>query len=77
MAALTHRAVADFLRRNEKPEAELIGGELVPKPIGTLDHMRLERRLDRTAAQFIAAVCFVRLDPAYLNDRSHDPTINS
>jgi Uma2 family endonuclease len=44
MATLTHRTVADFLRRNEKPEAELIGGELIPKPTGTLDHIRMEQR---------------------------------
>jgi len=45
MATLTHQTVADFLHRNEKPEAELVGGELVPKPMGTLDHMRVEQRL--------------------------------
>jgi Uma2 family endonuclease len=52
MSTLTHRTVADFLRRNEKPEAELIGGELVPKPMGTLDHMRMEQRLHRLLLPF-------------------------
>ncbi len=32
-------SLAECLKLNLKPERELIGGEVFPKPMGTLEHM--------------------------------------
>ena len=52
MATAVHLTLAEYLLRNDEPECELIGGDLVPKPRGTLDHMQMEKRLSRLLEWF-------------------------
>jgi Uma2 family endonuclease len=52
MTAVTHVTLAEYLRRNDEPECELIAGELVPKPMGTYEHMTMERRLQKLLEPF-------------------------
>jgi Uma2 family endonuclease len=46
MATSTQIAVHEYLRGHYEPECELISGVLIPKPMGTLEHMNAERRLE-------------------------------
>jgi Uma2 family endonuclease len=52
MATVTHLTVAEYLRRHDEPECELIAGELIAKPMGTIEHMRMERRLQQLVELF-------------------------
>jgi Uma2 family endonuclease len=45
MATTSQVSLVQYLRSQSKPECELISGELITKPMGTLDHMNMERRL--------------------------------
>lgn len=47
MATATQVSLAEYLRNNYEPECELISGELIPKPMGTLEHMNTEKKLIR------------------------------
>src|SRR5579883_623514 len=44
--------VAVYRRSSSEPECELIAGQLIAKPGGTLEHMNMERRLLRLLAEF-------------------------
>jgi Uma2 family endonuclease len=52
MVTAVHLTLAEYLLRKDEPECELIAGELVPKPIGTLEHMQMEKRLSRLLEPF-------------------------
>ena len=52
MATVTHLTVNGYLRRHDEPECELIAGGLVVKPMGTIDHMKMERRLQQLLEPF-------------------------
>jgi hypothetical protein len=41
MATATPVSLGEYLRSNYEPERELISGELIAKPMGTLDHMNM------------------------------------
>jgi Uma2 family endonuclease len=47
MATAARVSLDEYLRTDYEPDCELIGGELIQKPVGTLEHMDLERRLER------------------------------
>lgn len=40
-------SVDDYLDRTFEPECELLGGETRPKPLGTITHSRMQKRLTR------------------------------
>ncbi|HWF45534.1 MAG TPA: hypothetical protein VG168_00895 [Bryobacteraceae bacterium] len=46
MAPGARASVENYKYGDYKPERELINGELIPKPMGTLAHMNMERRID-------------------------------
>lgn len=46
MATATHISLAEYLQSHYEPARELVSGELIPKPMGTDDHMLLETRLE-------------------------------
>jgi len=46
MATSTQIEVHEYLRGYYEPECELVSGVLIPKPMGTLEHMNAERRLE-------------------------------
>ncbi|MGH9583298.1 MAG: Uma2 family endonuclease [Bryobacteraceae bacterium] len=52
MATATQVSLAEYLRSNYEPECELVSGELIAKPMGTLEHMDMERRLERLLESF-------------------------
>jgi Uma2 family endonuclease len=52
MSTVTHLNVAKYLRRHDEPECELTAGEMVAKPLGTIEHMRMERRLQQLLEPF-------------------------
>ena len=52
MATATRVSLAEYLGSHYEPECELVGGELFAKPMGTLEHMRLERRLMKLLETF-------------------------
>ena len=45
MASATKTSMEDYLRLQTKPECELVDGELRQKPLGTKEHMQVEKRL--------------------------------
>lgn len=45
MATALRVSLEEYLRSHYEPECELIGGELFQKPMGTREHMRMEKRL--------------------------------
>lgn len=52
MATAARVSLEEYLRTDYEPECELIDGELIEKPMGTLEHMDLERRLERLLEPF-------------------------
>ncbi len=52
MASAVRTSVEEYLSSHYEPECELIQGELIPKPMGTLEHMRMERRLEQILARY-------------------------
>jgi Uma2 family endonuclease len=44
--------VDEYLDRSFDPECELLGGETRPKPLGTVTHSKMEKRLTRLLEQF-------------------------
>jgi Uma2 family endonuclease len=42
----------EYLTTDYEPECELIGGSLHPKPFGTLEHMELERSVERLLERY-------------------------
>jgi Uma2 family endonuclease len=52
MATALRTSLEEYLRSHYEPECELIGGELFQKPMGTLEHMRMERRLAEILARY-------------------------
>ncbi len=52
MATALRTSLEEYLRSHYEPECELIDGELFPKPMGTLEHMRMERRLEQILARY-------------------------
>src|ERR1700733_14515485 len=47
MPTATRVSLDDYLRNHYEPERELVDGNLIVKPMGTLEHMDMERRLAR------------------------------
>lgn len=45
----------DYLRNNYEPEMEFVEATLHAKPIGTREHMRMERRLERLLESYEAS----------------------
>lgn len=66
MATATRISLEEYLRSHYEPECELIGGELFQKPMGTREHMRMERRL---------ADLLARYEPAGLGEVIHELSI--
>src|SRR5580704_16045604 len=52
MPTATRVSLDDYLRSQHKPECELVDGTLTAKPMGTLEHMDMERRLARLLESF-------------------------
>src|SRR5579863_965529 len=52
MATALRMSVEEYLRSHYEPECELINGELVQKPIGTREHMRMEKKLLEILARY-------------------------
>ena len=52
MALATRLSFIEYSQRQFEPECELIDGELIPKPMGTLEHMQMEKRLARLLDHF-------------------------
>lgn len=52
MATAARISLEEYLGTHYEPECELVGGELIQKPMGTLEHMDLERRLERLLERF-------------------------
>jgi Uma2 family endonuclease len=52
MATVTHLTVDEYLRRHDEPVCELIAGGPVAKPVGTIEHMKMERRLQQLLEPF-------------------------
>ncbi|HEX7360456.1 MAG TPA: Uma2 family endonuclease [Bryobacteraceae bacterium] len=52
MATATQISVDEYLRTDYAPPCELVSGELIPKPMGTLAHMNMERRTERVLEPF-------------------------
>jgi len=52
MATAAGVSLEEYLRTDYEPECELIGGALFPKPMGTLEHMAMERRLVRLMERY-------------------------
>jgi len=48
----TGLSVDEYLDRSFDPECELLGGETRPKPLGTITHSKMEKRLTRLLEQF-------------------------
>ncbi len=46
MATASRVSIQEYLESDYEPECELIGGALLPKPTGTLEHMEIERWLE-------------------------------
>jgi Uma2 family endonuclease len=47
MSTGTRVSLENYLRNDYEPECELIDGVALAKPMGTWEHMRMERRLER------------------------------
>ena len=45
-------SLEEYLAIHEKPESELVAGALIPKPMGTLQHMLMEKALLRLLASW-------------------------
>jgi Uma2 family endonuclease len=45
MATVARMSLSDYKRSHFEPERELVNGELIPKPMGTLEHMKMEQRI--------------------------------
>jgi Uma2 family endonuclease len=52
MATAARVSLDDYLRSHYEPECELVNGELIAKPMGTLERMNMERRLERLLERF-------------------------
>lgn len=52
MSIATQVSIEEYLRTEYEPPCELVSGELIPKPMGTLAHMNMERRFERVLAPF-------------------------
>lgn len=51
-ATVTPISLEDYLGHTYEPECELISGELVPKPVGTLDHSHAAKTIERILDEF-------------------------
>jgi Uma2 family endonuclease len=45
-------SVQEYLESDYEPECELVGGALLPKPMGTLEHMEMERWIERLLERY-------------------------
>ena len=52
MSTAARISLAEYLRKQYEPECELVDGGLIAKPMGTLDHTDMERRLIRLLERF-------------------------
>ncbi len=52
MGIALRMSVAEYLATHYEPECELIGGELLQKPWGTLEHMEMESSLEEIFARY-------------------------
>ena len=52
MSTAARVSIEEYLRTDYEPECELIDGALLSKPMGTLEHMDMERRLTRLLERF-------------------------
>ncbi|HEX4228998.1 MAG TPA: Uma2 family endonuclease [Bryobacteraceae bacterium] len=52
MATAARAFLENYKHGDFKPERELINGELIPKPMGTLAHMNMERRIEHLLERF-------------------------
>jgi Uma2 family endonuclease len=51
-AIANHVSLEEYLEHTYEPECELISGELVPKPVGTLDHSHTAKNIERLLDEF-------------------------
>ena len=54
MATALRTSLEEYLRSHYEPECELIDGELFPKPMGTPEHGRMQKRLLRILERYEA-----------------------
>ncbi len=52
MATASRVSVQEYLESDYEPECELVGGALFQKPMGTLEHMDMERWLERLLERY-------------------------
>jgi Uma2 family endonuclease len=52
MATATRVSIEEYLQSDYEPECELVGGVLLPKPMGTLDRMNMERWIERLLERY-------------------------
>lgn len=52
MSSAARISIDEYLGRHDEPACELVAGELLPKPMGTIEHRRMERRLVQILARF-------------------------
>jgi Uma2 family endonuclease len=52
MATASRVSLQEYLESDYEPECELVGGALLPKPMGTLEHMEVERWLERLLERY-------------------------
>jgi Uma2 family endonuclease len=52
MATASRVSVQEYLESDYEPECELVGGALLPKPMGTLEHMEMERWIERLLERY-------------------------
>lgn len=52
MSTATRVTLGEYLRNQYEPECELVDGVLLAKPVGTLEHMDMERRLIRLLERY-------------------------
>jgi Uma2 family endonuclease len=52
MATASRVSLQEYLESDYEPECELVGGALLPKPMGTLEHMEMERWLERLLERY-------------------------
>jgi len=52
MATASRVSVEEYLESDYEPECELVGGALLPKPMGTLEHVEMERWIERLLERY-------------------------
>ena len=52
MATVSRVSLQEYLESDYEPECELVSGALLPKPMGTLEHMEMERWIERLLERY-------------------------